>query len=309
MKKILTLSFAALLTIAFTVSSFAADSGGGKKLVVYYSLSGNTRVLAEYIHEIVGGDMAEIKTVNPYPANFHAVVDQAREERSKNFLPPILPIANKLSDYDTLYLGFPVWSNSIPQAMKTFLSKNNLAGKTIIPFCTHDGYGVGHSFQAIAEASPNAEVLDGFDIVGADVGTAKPLLAPWLGKTSASNADGTPIVITVGDKSLSGTLGNSPEAREFISMLPVSVSMSGYGNREYYGGISKKINASVEGQLHFADGDITYCPQNNTVAIFYAQTDRPKLGMRVIPLGRVTSNLSVFHNMGGSVQMTFSLAN
>jgi len=91
-------------------------------------------------------------------------------------------------------------------------------------------------------------------------------------------------------------------------MLPVTVSMVGYGGREYYGGISGRIEDSTEGKLNFENGDITYCPSNNTAAIFYAQTSRPNLTMRVISMGMVTSDLSVFDELGSREDITFSLA-
>lgn len=317
MKKMLIPLFAAMLTCIFSIQGFcarnSATKASDKSLVLYYSLSGNTKRVANLLHDLVGGDIAEIKTVRPYPDDFHAVVEQAREERRTHFLPPIHPLDLNWQDYDTIYLGFPIWGNTIPQPMATFLSQNNLAGKTIIPFCTHDGYGVGRSFQVVEEYCPDAAIRSGFDMVGADARNAQKLLSEWLNTlgvavsaSSPSSAE-TPITITIGETVLTGRLDSSPVAQEFMKMLPVTISMGQYGGREYYGGIPNKIAPNEEGRLHFEDGDITYCPQNNTIAIFYAQTDRPNLTMKVIPIGKVTSDLSVFHSMHRSVQMVFSL--
>jgi flavodoxin len=323
MKRAIILLFAALLTIGLATAGFAAQSaapvaGTGKKnLIVYYSLSGNTKIIAENLHALVGGDIVEIKTVRPYPDNFHAVVEQAREERRANFLPPIQAIGIRPQDYDTVYLGFPVWGSTIPQPIATFLSQNDLAGKTVIPFCTHDGYGVGRGFQVLSEYWPKAEILPGFDMLGSNARDARELLTAWLDRigvavssagANRTNAAGTPITITIGNTVLAGVLNDGPVARKFMEMLPVTVSMGQFGGREFYGSSPERIPTDVEGRLRFDDGDITYCPQNNSVAIFYAQTDRPNLTMRVIPLGRVISELSVFHDMNQSVQMTFNLA-
>ncbi len=312
MKNIITTLLGALLTFSIASPCFCApDSAGpGKSLILYYSLSGYTRHVAGILQELTGADLAEIKTVDPYPDDFHAVVEQARDERSRNYLPPVQPLNVDLNDYTTIYLGFPIWSNSIPQPMHTFLSGHSLAGKTIVPFCTHDGYGPGRSFRVVAEYCPEARVLDGFDMLGSEARDARQRLASWLNRLdlnpSQSSERTVPISITIADTRLSGELGDGPAARAFRSMLPLSITMTGYGGREYYGGIDKVIETPEQGQLRFHDGDITYCPQNNTVAIFYAQTSRPDLTMEVIPMGRVTSSLAPLHDLDRTVTVTFA---
>lgn len=319
MKKYLVTLLVILLGAAFAAPAFSAQvaTSNSRSLIIYYSLSGNTKTVVGELQQLVGADAIEIKTVRPYPSDFHAVVEQAREERRTNFLPPIQPVTADWSNYDTIYLGFPIWGNTIPQPMATFLSQNNLAGKKLIPFCTHDGYGVGRSFQVVSEYCPNAKLLAGFDMLGSNSRNSRQLLTAWLNRIGintvsaavpGTNTEGTPITITIGGTVLTGILNNGPVAEEFKKRLPVTVDMGQFGGREFYGGISERIATNVEGRLRFDNGDITYCPQNNTVAIFYAQTNRPNLTMRVIPMGKVTSDLSVFHTMQQSARMTFSLA-
>lgn len=91
-------------------------------------------------------------------------------------------------------------------------------------------------------------------------------------------------------------------------MLPQTISMSGFGGREFYGGLDAEIEVQGEGQYTFEDGQITYCLANNTAAIFYAQTFRPNLTMEVFPMGIVTSDLTVFNQLPGNVDITFILA-
>ena len=178
--------------------------------------------------------------------------------------------------------------------MAAFLSQNNLAGKTIIPFCTHDGYGVGRAFDTVQSYCPQAKLLTGFDMLGADARNAKTLLETWLKsihvdlaqKNAASAANEIPLVITVGDKTINGVLYDNATAQEFKKLLPLTVSMP---------------------ELFFAVGDITYCPQNNSVAIFFAQTERPNLTMRVIPVGKVTSDLSIFQETEKHADISFVL--
>lgn len=95
-------------------------------------------------------------------------------------------------------------------------------------------------------------------------------------------------------------------AKEFIQRLPATVNMGAYGGREYYGSAGEPLTVQGEGQLRFDNGDITYCPTNNTLAIFYAQTDRPNLTMEVYPIGRVTSDLAIFDTLDSRVEITFA---
>ncbi|TQI82238.1 flavodoxin [Serratia fonticola] len=307
--------FLALLSSRSVSAAIKEPTNQGNSLIVYYSLSGNTKTIAGYIHKWVGGEIAEIKTLHAYPDEFEAVVLQARRERQENYLPPIQPLRVDLKNYDVIYLGFPIWGTTLPQPMATFLSQHDLAGKTLIPFSTHDGFGLGRSRQAINAYAPAATLLESFEMVGADVRIGEPRVQQWLSKLSllpsahaAEALHHTPITVTIGEVKLNGFLNNSVESQQFTKMMPQAIAMVGFGGREYYGGIDQTISAQREGQLHFDDGDITYCPQNNTIAIFYAQTDRPNLTMKVIPLGKVTSDLSPFQHFGRSATVTFEPA-
>ena len=95
------------------------------------------------------------------------------------------------------------------------------------------------------------------------------------------------VKISVGGVELEGVIYDTDLAEEIAAKFPLSVSMVGFGGREYYGAIPFTPKNADGGQLRFDDGDITYCATNNTLAIFYAQTDRPHLTMRVIPIGRL----------------------
>lgn len=281
------------------------------------NLTGTTETVAKMIHASVGGDIAEIQTVNKYSTDFNEVVDKNHEEINAGTIPDLLPMNIDISEYDTIFIGFPIWATTVPQAVRSFIREYDLSGKTVIPFCTHDGYGSGNSYTQIENECANSTVLDGLtipaaDIVGKDLMPINNRVSSWLSelgiKTDGEQTNQTPIKITIGDRVLDGYINNTPEAEQFKAMMPVTVSMVGYGGREYYGGISGTIEDSTEGKLNFENGDITYCPTNNTVAIFYAQTDRPNLTMRVISMGMVTSDLSVFDELESYEDITFSLA-
>jgi flavodoxin len=312
------------------------SSGSGKILIAYFSLWGNvnypstvdastsasivvdenvrygaTEYIARIIQKNTGGAIQRIETRDAYPADFQAVISQNHDEMGKAYLPPLKSINLDMEQYDTVFIGYPVWATTIPQAIISFLSEYDFSGKTIIPFCTHDGYGSGRSFADIKKASPQAAMLDGIAIEAKNVPSAETTVNTWintLGITqTAADTGESPIAITIGNIVLDGVIYDTPLALEIKTMFPLTVSMVGFGGREYYGGISKRPANTGKTQRNFINGDITYCPQNNTLAIFYAQTDRPNLGMDVIPIGKVTSDLAVFNTLGSRVDIAFAL--
>ena len=185
----------------------------------------------------------------------------------------------------------------------------------MIPFCTHDGYGAGGSYNTIREAGHAAVSLDGLAIEAKDVPSAKSTVTEWLTTIGMAAQKGTEtesreiaITIRIGDALLDGVLYDTALAQEIRDKLPLTISMSGYGGREYYGGVDFYPENLEGGQKNFDNGDITYCEAHHNMAIFYAQTDNPNLSVDVIPIGKVTSDLSVFDTFGSREEITFSLA-
>ena len=261
---------------------------------------GTTEYVANMIAENVGGDLHRIETVTPYTADFDELRDVNHDEMSSNYLPELKESNLDISAYDTVFVGYPVCATDVPQAVLSFLKEYDLSGKTVIPFCTHDGYGEGNSYQTIAEASHAAVSLEGIAIE-----------ASWLADIGISKSEvqtGTPIKITVGEVSLDGVLYDTELAEEIKTYFPLTISMVDYGGREYYGGVDFYPDHLEGGQKNFENGDITYCEAHHNMAIFYAQTDDPILSVDVIPIGRVTSDLSVFNNLDSQEKVIFSLA-
>ena len=154
-----------------------------KILVVYFSHSGSTREIAKQIHEKIGGDLIELQPATPYPSNYLTLVLQAREERQAGIKPPLKTKIENIKDYDQIYLGFPIWGETIPAPITTFLAEYDLTDKTIIPFCTHGGWGPGQSVAAITERSPRSTIREILAIEGKNVKTAQNEIAQWLQKS------------------------------------------------------------------------------------------------------------------------------
>ena len=151
-----------------------------KVLVTYFSRSGNTREVAQQIQKIMGGDIFEIQTVTPYPREYDAVTKQAKQELEAGVKPPIQSKVANIKEYDIVFVGSPNWWNTIAPPVMTFLSEHDLSGKTIVPFITHAGSGMGRSAADIKKLAPQATVRDGLALWGRDVKSSQEQVAKWL---------------------------------------------------------------------------------------------------------------------------------
>ena len=158
----------------------AATDAGKKPLVVYFSHSGNTRKLAEQIHKQVGGDILEIVPAAPYPAEYQATVDQAKREQQENARPAVKTKIADPAQYGVVFLGYPNWWSSMPMPVWTFVEQNGLDGKTIAPFDTHGGGGLGHSVDDLKKLVPHSKVLKGLAVRGTAAGHAEKDVENWL---------------------------------------------------------------------------------------------------------------------------------
>lgn len=134
-----------------------------KKLVVYYSYTGNTESLVERIKEKIDCDVVKILPKVEYSTDYQAVVDQAKKDVENNAMPEIQDLKVDLSLYDTIILGSPVWWYTFAPVINTFLNNNDLANKTIIPFITNAGW-LGHTIPDMEKLCPNANVIDALSV-------------------------------------------------------------------------------------------------------------------------------------------------
>ena len=137
-----------------------------KVLIVYLSRTNNTKALAEMIHKNVGGTLVALELEKPYPQNYKQIVDQVANENATGFLPPLKTRISNIQNYDVVFIGFPTWGMQLPPPMKSFLTQYNLSGKTIVPFNSNAGYGIGSSFETVKALAPNSRILEGFSTKG-----------------------------------------------------------------------------------------------------------------------------------------------
>ena len=167
-----------------------------KNLIAYYSRRGenyvngkvvnlpfgNTEVAAKMIQGITEGDLFEICTVKPYPVDYTETTAVAAAEKRANARPALSTHVLNMDQYDTIILGYPNWWGTFPMAVFTFLEEYDFTGKTILPFCTHEGSGLGGSERDIRNLCPKAKVLPGLAIRGGSVKGSGVTIKSWLSK-------------------------------------------------------------------------------------------------------------------------------
>lgn len=165
-----------------------------KILIAYYSrkgqnyvngaiknlVKGNTEVFAEIIQKFIGGELFEIDTVKDYPADYTECTQVAKVEIQQKSRPELKNYLASLDDYDKIFLGYPVWWSIPPMAVSTFLEHYDFSGKKIFPFATHEGSGLGGSINYIKKICPEAEVMDGLAIHGAEAAQGAVQVECWI---------------------------------------------------------------------------------------------------------------------------------
>lgn len=155
-------------------------------LIVYYSrkgqnywngsivdlAKGNTERVAEFVQKAVGGDLFEIETVREYSKDYMVCIEEAKAELREGARPELKKLPESIDQYDTIFVGYPNWWGTMPMVCYTFLESYDFTGKTIIPFCTNEGSGMGSSERFIKKLCPTATVLNGTPIHGAEAANA-----------------------------------------------------------------------------------------------------------------------------------------
>jgi len=154
---------APLLPQLLSAYSTGKSNGRTKMLIIYYSLTGNTKYIAEKIRKKTGGDVFKIETVKTYPAEYSALTDEAKRELQTGDLPALKKNPPDMSSYDLILVGSPAWWYTVSTPVMSFLRQADFAGKKVSAFCTHEG-GIGKFFPHFKEQAKNAVVLEGLDL-------------------------------------------------------------------------------------------------------------------------------------------------
>ena len=164
------------------------------KLVVFYSRAGenyfggqyrsvtvgNTEKVANLIAETIGGNLFKIEQKVPYSSHYKYCTEQALAHKKANVRPELVKLPDNLDSYDEIYLGYPNYWGDLPMAVYTFLEAFDWTGKTIHPFCTHEGSGLSGTERKIAATCQGANVKKGLAICGSCVSQSGQAVLQWL---------------------------------------------------------------------------------------------------------------------------------
>jgi flavodoxin len=167
---------------------------GMKTLIAYFSRRGNnyvggskvnlpignTEVAARMIQALAGGDLFRIDTVKAYPAEYDKTTEVAKDELRNGARPDLSGRVENMAMYDVVFLGYPNWWGTMPMAVFAFLEAYDFSGKTILPFCTHEGSGMGRSESDIKKLCGGARFVKGLSIQGGRVQKAENDISAWL---------------------------------------------------------------------------------------------------------------------------------
>lgn len=174
------LALAAAIPFPGSAANAETLAGGEKVLVVYYSRTGNTRAMAGQIQAMVGGDIVELETVHPYPADYRATTEQAQKELEANFMPPLKVDVDDIAPYGVIFVGSPSWWATFASPVRAFLSGHDFSGKKVVPFITHEGSGMGGSVNDLKSLCPGATILEGLAVRGSKVNQSEAEIRSWL---------------------------------------------------------------------------------------------------------------------------------
>ena len=200
MKKVLSICLIILLITGcknvVEVETGKKDKSSKKILVVYYSRPGdnynvgkievgNTKMVANYIIDYLKADSFEIEPTTPYPDDYETTTDIAKKEQQENARPNIKNKLNNINDYDTIFLGYPIWWGDMPMIVYTFIENYDLSGKTVIPFNTHEGSGSAGTYEKLKTKLNKSTVnTDGLALEGkvSRTNSGKKETLKWLKK-------------------------------------------------------------------------------------------------------------------------------
>ena len=242
----------------------------GKVLVVYFSRTGNTRPLAEYIADELNADIYEIQAKIPYTDDdikYYTDCRADREQADPSARPEIAGELPDLSGYETVFLGYPIWHGQAPKIIYTFLESVNLDGKLIVPFCTSGSSPIGSSATNLHPLASGAEWNEGKRFAA---GTSKTEIVQWV-RTIITEDTVMKIKIQVNGHELTATLADNSSAEALYELLKqgnVTVEAHDYGNFEKVGILPQSLPRNDE-DINTTAGDIILY-QGSSICFYYS---------------------------------------
>lgn len=161
---------------------FPAFAAPQHPLVVYFSWSGNTRGIARLLHQKVGGELVELELVKPYSRDYNTCLEQAKQDQQTGARPELKTHITDMARYDVIFLGYPNWWGTMPVLVASFLEQYDFSGKTIVPFVSSGGSGLGRSVADITRLCPSVTIAEGLAVRSSGGASLSGDMDAWLKK-------------------------------------------------------------------------------------------------------------------------------
>lgn len=267
-------------------------------LVAYFSHTGNTQEVAQMIAEYTGGDLAEIQRKEEY-GNLQ---EEAKAEIDNGIQPEITVSNAHIEDYNTIFVGYPIWWDEAPAMIASFLAGHDFSGKTLIPFCTSASDDIENSLHIFSELCPDAVIGGSLTANDSDA------IVPWLRELLPGGADGyesvegTRIRMITANTEVEITLNGSRAAADLAAMLPLELTLI---ERERFAKgmtLPERLSSTEKVTRDYQIGDFGYWNAGPDLAIFYDDIYEQTI-VEVIPLGHAESGAEALAGETGTVRL------
>lgn len=282
---------------ASRTSNQTINLGDHNVLVAYFSVTNNTKKLANYAKNHLNSDIFEIVPTQEYTSadiDYNSDCRANREQNDDNARPEIKDTMEDLSQYDTIVLGYPIWWSQAPKIMYTFIESYDFTNKTILPFCTSGSSPIGSSASNLAQSAPNANWLDGKRFAS---NTSKEEIGKWLDEKIQKEEN---MKLSVDKQELDVVWENNVSVEAIKKLCPLSINMHQYGGFEQVGSIGQSI-VSNDKRITTTPGDIVLYSSNQIVIFFGSNT------WEYTKLGHINLNDSALNNLLNKENVSLSI--
>lgn len=273
-----------------------------KILIAYFSATNNTENIAKHIADITNSTLYEILPKIPYTSadlNYNTDCRANREQNDSTARPEISRSVENMSQYDTIFIGYPIWWGQAPKIMYTFLESYDFAGKTIIPFCTSGSSGIGSSATNLSSSASDATWLSGQRFSGS---ASKATVENWINglNLNIQKEQAMKISVKSGSIEIIYQLNDSKAAKGLYAQLPLTIAVEPYSNNEiiFY---PKTLDTSDTPLAEGGAGSLAYYAPWGDVVLFYGSFSS---NGSLFELGKIVSGIENIKNLSGTVTIT-----
>lgn len=272
---------------------------------------GNAARIAGWIQDEIGGDLFSIQVKEPYPSDYDACMDRASDELAEKTYPELKSNIEDISQYDTVFLGFPNWWSGCPMAVQSFIREHDLSGKKIVLFCTHGTGGIARSGEDIMESLPkDCKVEENIlGIYRSEILNSKDKVLNWLSEIGyektqkEKNMKRTISIETKEGEKLLFELNDSSAADALYRQLPMTVEVDDFSTNEKIFYPSKKLDLKNTPKAKMKVGTLAYYEPWGNVVMFY-DTYNPNGDL--YELGKIVSKENRIKSLSGKIKINKS---